>query len=364
MAGELYAVIMAGGGGTRLWPASRRLRPKQALRLVGERTLFQMAVDRLRGLLPTERILVVTGADQAGLLREQAPDLPDSSFVLEPTPRGTAAVAGLAGLIIEQRSPGAVMACLTADHSIAHPERLVAVLQAARSLAMEGDLVTLGISPTYAATGYGYIERGEPRGDFEGHPAFHVRAFKEKPAAETARAYVADGHHYWNSGMFVWRVDRLREEIARQMPAMEAGLYAVAACLKATVAPSAYADTWSALPAQTIDYGIMEHAAGVSVIPADDLGWCDIGSWDRLFEILALDQDGNLVLGAAKPLLIDTRGTLVFGEEAGRLVVTLGVEDLVVVDTGDVLLVCPRARAEEVRRVVDLLASGGRAEYT
>ena len=364
MAGELFAVIMAGGGGTRLWPASRRLRPKQSLRLVGERTLFQMAVDRLRGLLPAERILVVTGTDQAGLLREQAPDLPESSFVLEPAPRGTAAVAGLAGLIIQQRSPGAVMACLTADHSIAHPDRLLAALQAAHALALEGDLVTLGISPTYAATGYGYIERGEPRGMFAGYPAFRVRSFKEKPAAEIAQAYLTDGQHYWNSGMFVWRVDRLREEIASHMPALEAVLRAVASKLKATSDPAVYAGDWSALPAQTIDYGLMEHAAGVSVIPADDLGWCDIGGWDRLFEILSSDADGNLVLGAGKPLMIDTQGTLVYGDVAERLVVTLGVEDLVVVDSGDVLLVCSRARAEEVRRVVDLLASGGRAEYT
>ena len=364
MPGELFAVIMAGGGGTRLWPASRRLRPKQALRLIGERTLFQLAVDRVRGMLPMERILVVTGADQVGLLQEQVPELPESSFVLEPAPRGTAAVAGLASLVIESRSPGAVMACLTADHAIAHPERLAGALHAARALALEGDLVTLGISPTYPATGYGYIERGEERGVYDGHRAYRVLSFKEKPAADVAREYISDGRHYWNSGMFVWRADRVREEIARQLPALEAGLASIAARVGSGAGPDEIAAVWSTLPTQTIDYGVMEHARQVSVIPADDLGWCDIGSWDRLFEILSPDASGNVVLGRSRPLMIDTCDTLVYGEESGRLVVTLGVDGLLVIDAGDVLLVCPRSRAEEIRAVVERLVSGGQVEYT
>ena len=347
-----------------MWPASRRLRPKQSLRLVGERTLFQLAVDRVSAMLPFERILVVTGDDQVELLHRQVPDLPLSSFVLEPEPRGTAAVAGLASLVIESRSPGSVMACLTADHSIAHPERLVAALQAARALALEGDLVTLGISPTYPATGYGYIERGEERGIHEGHQAYRVLSFKEKPDADVAREYVSDGRHYWNSGMFVWRADRLRQEIARQLPALEAGLASIATMVESGAGPDAYAAVWSDLPTQTIDYGVMEHAERVSVIPADDLGWCDIGSWDRLFEIVDADAAGNVVLGESERLMIDTRNTLVYGEDAKRLVVTLGVDDLLVIEAGDVVLVCPRSRAEDVRGIVGRLVSGGKAEYT
>lgn len=364
MPGDLFAVIMAGGGGTRLWPASRRRRPKQSLRLVGERTLFQLAVDRVRGMLPIERILVVTGADQVELLQRQVPDLPESSFVLEPEPRGTAAVAGLASLVIESRSPGAVMACLTADHSIAHPERLVAALQAGCALALEGELVTLGISPTFPATGYGYIERGEEHGVYEGHQAYRVLSFKEKPAADVAREYLSGGRHYWNSGMFVWRADRVREEIARQLPALDAVLASIADKIASGAGPDAYAAAWSTLTTQTIDYGVMEHARQVSVIPADDLGWCDIGSWDRLFEILAADASGNVVMGPSDKLMIDTRNTLVYGDGDGRLVVTLGVDDMLVIEAGDVLLVCPRARAEDVRGVVEQLISGGLAEYT
>jgi mannose-1-phosphate guanylyltransferase len=363
MAGELFAVIMAGGGGTRLWPASRRQKPKQVLRLLGERSPFQMAVERLTPLLPPERILVFTGEDQEALLRQQAPELPASSFMIEPEPRGTAAVAGLAGVIIGQRLPGAVMACVTADHAIAQPDRFREMLRAAHALALEGDLVTLGITPTYAATGYGYIEQGEARGTFHGIQAYRVKAFREKPTAELAQAYLADRKHLWNSGMFVWRGDVLREEIARQMPDLEAGLHQLELLLSLPQDRNRFAEAWARLPKQTIDYGIMEHARRVSVLPADDLGWHDIGSWDRLWELLPADKDGNLALGVGSPLLVDSQGTLVYGEDAQRLIVALGVRDLIVVDAGDALLICPRDRAEDIRQIVERLRSEGRAEY-
>jgi mannose-1-phosphate guanylyltransferase len=363
MAGDLFVVIMAGGGGTRLWPASRRQKPKQSLRLLGDRSLFQLALDRVLPLVPADRILIVTGADQLSLLRSQAPDLRQDCFVAEPEPRGTAAVAGLASLIVERRSPGAVMACVTADHVITDPQRFRDVLVAAQSLALGGKLVTLGITPTYPATGYGYIERGEAQGAVNGMPAYQVKAFKEKPTLEVARAYVSDGRHLWNSGMFVWRVDCLRQEIDRQMPDLAAGLSELESMLGKAAETAAFARAWAKLPKQTIDYGIMEHAERVSVLPADELGWCDIGSWDRLLEVLPPDRDGNLALGSGTPLLIDSRGTLIYGQEAKRLIVTLGVRDLVVVDAGDAILVCPRDRAEEVRSIVERLSAAGLGEY-
>ena len=360
-----YAVIMAGGGGTRLWPLSRRGRPKQALRLFGERTLFQRTVERVLPLIPPERILVVAVEEQAEVLRRQAPALPAESFLYEPSPRGTAAVVGLGAVVLRRRDPQARFACLPADHYIAHEERFRDVLRAAFALAQEGDLVTLGIRPTAPATGFGYIEAGEPRGEYEGWPAFRVQAFKEKPALAEAQRYLAGGRHSWNSGMFVWRAEALLQEIERQMPALHAGLRAVEEALGRPDERAVLEAVWRELKPQTVDYGVMEGARRVAVFAADALGWWDVGSWDALFEMGGLDAAGNLQL-APDVLLHDVRDSLVLRapEAAGpRLIAALGVHDLIVVDTGDVLLICDRARAQEVRALVERLTDAGRDEF-
>lgn len=365
MTGEFYAVIMAGGGGTRLWPISRRSRPKQALRLLGDRTLFQMAVDRLRPMFAPENVLVVTVAEQAETLRKQVPELSEACFLIEPEPRGTASVIGMAAAVLERRSPECVMACLTADHYISDAACFRRVLQAAHALASEGDLVTLGIKPTHPATGYGYIHRGEERGTFGGYAAYRVKAFEEKPILERAEAYLASGQYSWNSGMFVWKALRVLEEIERQMPALYGALQLMAGSVGAADEAASIDRIWRELQSQTIDYGVMEGARNVSVIPADDLGWSDIGGWEGLFELSQSDAQGNLVMGA-QAHLVDTKDTLVFrGEGAeARLIATLGVEGLIIVDSGDVLFVCPRERVEEVRRLVAGLPGAGLEDYT
>ncbi len=344
-----FAVIMAGGGGTRLWPLSRQARPKQTIPLLGDETLFQIAVTRLMPLLPPERILVVTNARFAEMLKPQAPDLPEANFVIEPAPRNTAPALGLAAVEILRRDPQAVMACLTADHFIQDEARFRALLTAAHGLAVEDWLVTLGIEPTYPATGFGYIQRASSlgrRGVFE---AFAAARFREKPSQPEAEAMLADGQHSWNSGMFVWKATRLLEEFERQMPAFARLL----AQLRAD--PAALATIWSHVPNTSIDYGVMEGAERVAVIPASGLGWNDVGSWESLFEVLPADGAGNIAIGA-ELLDVDTRHTLVHAARSGRrLVATLGVEDLIIVDTGDVLLVCPKSRAQEVRAFVDAL---------
>ncbi len=359
-----YAIIMAGGGGTRLWPLSRRDRPKQAIRLLGDRTLFQLAVDRLKGLLPLAHVFVVTVARQAALLQSQAPEVPAANYLLEPAPRGTASVIGWAAVVLRHRDPEAVMACLTADHYIRNVKAFQRLLRAAFQVAAEGELVTLGISPTHPATGYGYIHRGQRITRIGDLDVYRVLAFREKPDRGTAEAYLRQGTFSWNSGMFVWRADRILDEIARWMPDLHQALREIEAALGTPQEREVLERLWQGLQPETIDYGVMEHADQVAVIPADDLGWWDIGGWDRLFEVLEPDAAGNLVL-APETLVLDSSNSLLFQGAEGkhRLIALLGVQGLVVVDTGDALLVCSRERAEEVRKVVEELARQGREEY-
>lgn len=365
MAGEFFAVIMAGGGGTRLWPLSRRERPKQALRLSGDRTLFQLAVDRLLPIIPPENILVATVAAQAEMLQQQAPDLPLDNFLLEPAPRGTASVIGLAAVSLRRKSPQSIMACLTADHFIASADRFREILMAAADVADRGLLVTLGIAPTYPSTGYGYLKRGEPLEPSRGSPVYRLAAFREKPSLEVAQAYVDSGEYSWNSGMFVWKVDRILEEIGRQMPSLADGLATIGEAIGTSVEGSVLTEVWRDLTPQTIDYGIMEHAEFAAIIPADDLGWYDIGSWGRLLEALPLDSHGNLILGD-NALLHKTQGSLIYQDaagERGRLIAALGLNDIIIVDTPDVLLVCSKERSEDVRELVQRLSRDGWGEF-
>ena len=359
MAWESYAVILAGGSGTRLWPLSRQSRPKQMLRLLGERTMFQLTVDRLLPLFRPERILVVTGHEHAEELRRQAPEIPADNFLVEPVGRNTAPAIGLAALHLRRRSPQAIMAVLPADHYIRDEARFRAVLRAALQVAERGFLVTLGIRPTYPATGFGYIERGEPLGRFGGFMAYRVLAFREKPDPATAERFVASGRHAWNSGMFIWRVDRILEEIAQALPDLAAGLRELEAALGTPGEAAALRRLWPQMPNISIDYGVMEKAQEAAVILAE-FGWNDIGSWAALLDILAAGDQGNVVLGT-EHLGLDTAGSLIFGN--GRLVATLGIQDLVIVDTEDVLLICHRDRAQDVRLLVEQLKREGRHEY-
>ncbi len=355
MTGEnYYAVIMAGGGGTRLWPLSRKTKPKQMLRLVDESTLFQTAVRRLRSVFPPDRILIVTVADQCDELRKQCPELPKENFILEPLPRGTAPVVGLAAVALKHRDPDATMAVLTADHVIQNEEKFTEFLKASYLVAQDGYLVTLGISPTHPATGYGYIQQGERIGVFQGLHAYQVERFLEKPDENKAKKLLSDGHFAWNSGMFFWRVDRILEEFSRQMPDLAEKLNQIAGAWGTEKRASMLDEIWWTIDPETIDYGIMEGATQVAVIPARDLGWSDVGSWDALFDVLPSDEHGNIIMGG-EHVGLDTEDSLVYVNRQHRLIVTIGVDDLVVVDTDDVLLICRKDQAQKVRQIVNRL---------
>ena len=353
-----YALIMAGGFGTRLWPLSRRDRPKQSLALVGGRTMFEHAVDRIAPIFQPEQIFVVTGAEHVDSLAAQAPELPRENFIVEPQGRGTGPAIGLGAIHLLRQDPEAIMAVLTADHFIVDADRFCQALTAAAPVAADGHLVTLGIAPSFPSTGYGYIKQGESLGRAEEFPVYRAERFTEKPTLETALHMVESGEYSWNSGMFIWRVDRVLEEFQRQMP----DFYVQLAQVETTLGGTGYQPTlnrvWPEVVKQTIDYGVMEGAEDVAVIPVD-IGWSDIGSWTSLSEILPTDREGNTIVGPH--VGIDTRETVVFGGK--RLIATIGLEGMVIVDTEDALLVCPRDREQEVRAIVRQLEREDRGEY-
>lgn len=347
----LYALIMAGGSGTRLWPLSRQTRPKQALKLIGDRTMFQMAVDRLLPTLPADQIIVITTADLADLLAAQTPEIPRRNFVIEPEGRGTAPVIGLGALYAQHLAGGeAVVACLTADHHISDVAQFQQVLLAATQVAEGGQIVTLGIKPSFASTGFGYIQRGQRLQTLGAFEVFKALRFREKPSEELATEFVADGQHSWNSGMFIWTTTRVAAEFERQLPETAAKLTEVAQTFDTTGQAHTLAQVWPTVAKETIDYGIMEGAEDVAVIPVD-IGWNDIGSWSALLDILEPDADGNVILGG-KHLGVDTAGVLV---KSDRLVATIGLTNVIIIDTDDSLLVCSRERTQDVKRIVEKL---------
>lgn len=339
-----YAVIMAGGVGTRFWPRSRRRLPKQFLPISGRQTMLQETVRRLAGVVPLRRTLVVASAPFAPLIREQLRRLPENNLLIEPAARGTAACLALAAERIAAMNPDASMAVFPADHVIADGERFRRALRRGFETAEEKRcLVTFGIVPTHAETGYGYIQVGSRLCSTP--PRVHwAKRFHEKPQRKVAERYVRDGRYFWNSGMFVWRIDTIREAFALHAPE-------IARVLGAQTGDKRLAHSYRRLPNLSIDVAIMERADRVAVVEAD-MGWSDVGSWASMAGLWGTDSDGNAQRG--RTVVVDCRDTVVFG--ANRLVAVVGAEDLVVVDSPDALLVCPRSRAQDVRKVVAALA--------
>jgi len=363
MTEHTYAVIMAGGGGTRLWPVSRKERPKQLLPLIGNETLFQSTVSRLENLFSPDRILVVTVEEQAREMRLQAPEIPEENFIIEPGPRGTASVVGLAAAVLFKRDPNAKMAILPSDHFIRNRDLFHYLLKAALEVAENGYLVTLGITPTQPSTAYGYIQQGERLDGQYNYPTYSVKRFVEKPDEQTAQKLLRTGDHSWNSGMFIWRADVILAEIDKQMPDLGVALKKISSALGNDNQNQVLIENWRDLKVETVDYGIMEKAERVALLPAGGLGWSDVGMWSSLFEVLLPDMDGNIATNSGLHLAHETHNTLVFGSDSNRLIVTIGVDDMVIVDTSDVLMICKTDQAQKVRDVVGHLKKHHQDKY-
>ena len=354
---DLYATILAGGSGTRLWPRSRKSTPKQFLDFTGTGTMLQEAFSRVAPIIPPERVWILTGERYVETAREQLPVLPTENVVGEPVGRGTAPAIGLAAMLLQRENPNAIMAVLTADHVITYKERFREVLLEAAWVAGKGHLVTLGIKPSRPDTGYGYIERGEKLYDQQ-FPVYRVVRFTEKPNLEMAEQFVASGNYSWNSGMFIWRVDAILAEIERQMSELFDGLKQIVEAWGTDKQHEVLHSVWPTLPNETIDFGVMEHAKDVVVIPVE-IGWSDVGSWNALWEVLPHDQSGNVVQGNV--ILHDVGNSLVYSDK--QLVTAIGIRDMVIVDSGDAVLVVPRSRSQEVKTIVNELKRRGLDDY-
>lgn len=357
----MYAVIFAGGGGTRLWPRSRQSAPKQFVDITGSgRTMIQSTADRLQGLVAAERLYVVTGAALAPLASEQLPEMPAQQLIVEPNGRNTAPAIGLACVHLYQRDPNAVAVFLPADHVIPDVPGFHTALQRAAEAAEQGYIVTLGVAPTLPHTGYGYIKAGPTvvMNGAKNLPVYLVERFLEKPNLTTAENFLAQGGYFWNAGIFICRVDRMLAAMQEHLPEVYTCLQRIGAGLGTPNAAAELAKAWQEMPSISIDYGVMERAKSVAMVPLN-AGWNDVGSWDALESVLPQDGQSNIV-ARGETLAIDSQGNIVYSDK--RIVALIDVQDLVVVETDGALLIGHKHKMQRVREVVDHLRSQGKTE--
>ena len=351
-----YALIMAGGSGTRFWPASRNALPKQLLPLTGEQSMLQGTVSRLEGLVPTSQLLIMTNATLVPQVRQQLPQLAATQVVGEPCKRDTAPCIGLAALLLSRRDPDALMMVMPSDHVIYPPDTFQGAMEHATQIVAQdpSQLVTFGIRPTYAAESFGYIERGAAIDS--GHlPTFQVARFHEKPNAHVASQYLKSGAYYWNAGIFVWKAATLWEQLQQQQPQMAVHLLAIAAAWDQPDAADVFHREFQQIVGRSIDYAVMEHAPCVTVVEAP-FDWDDVGSWQAIARLQPSDPQQNVVAG--RHLGIDTRRSIIRSSN-DHLIVTIGVEDCIIVHTPDATLVARKDQEEAVRDAVRRLTELG-----
>jgi mannose-1-phosphate guanylyltransferase len=343
-----YALILAGGRGTRFWPRSRKRSAKQVLDVAGERSLIQATVERLAPVIPPRQMWILTNEGLRSTIIRQLPEVPANQVLAEPVQRNTAPAIGLAAHVLRSLDPDAVMGVFPSDHVVGKPGRYRAVLRAALKAAAAGNLMVVGIQPRWPETGYGYIEF--PRGTKPGAEALPVRRFHEKPELPNAKRYLAAGNFYWNSGMFFWRADVLLDQLRRHLPKTATVLASLPRFGSRRFA-AALKHSFPLCDNISIDYAVLEKAAHVAGIAAGDFGWNDVGSWNAVYELLPRDACGNVT--APSSICLDSHDNFV--DARGKVVALLGVRDLIVVDTPDALLVAARDHAQRVGEIVKAL---------
>lgn len=355
----MYAVIMAGGIGTRFWPRSRYELPKQFLTILGNQTLIQATFDRLHKIIPRQQIFVVTTGTQSQQVRTQLPLLPAENLIVEPKGKNTAPCIGLAAIMLKRIDPEAVMVVLPSDHRIQREEQFYAVLKAAEQFALKNDsLITLGIRPTYASTGYGYIQLNGQADEIDGLPIFKVKTFAEKPDATTAQRFIDSGDFLWNSGMFIWRVNAILRAIEELLPELYDGLMEIEKHWGKPSQNEVIKKVFCQIKSISIDYGVMEQSKNVYVLKGD-FDWNDVGSWEEVYKISDKDENGNVLIG--NHFTKDSQRCYI--DSPHRFIATVGVDDLIIVDAGDALLICRRDRAQQVKDLVEAMKRKNLEQY-
>lgn len=356
----MYAAIIAGGSGTRLWPKSRQDKPKQFQSLYGDSTLLQDTVERLEPLVPKENIFIIANQSHESIVKEQLPDLPAGNFVGEPMGKDTAPAVGVIATIIHRKDPNAVILVSPADHVILKEKAFRRLLEVGEQVASEGpNIVTIGIKPTAPETGYGYIQMSENHRDMDDVAVHEAISFKEKPDLATAEEYVSSWHYVWNSGMFIWSAKTILDLFRDHAPDIYKLLVRYDGALGTPQESKVFEQIYDAFPRISVDYAILEHAKSIFVIPAS-IGWSDLGSWPSLHEVKEPDDNGNVVIG--EHLGLDTHSCLVHGEQ-GRLIATIGLDNMIIVDTGDAVLVLPANRSQDIKRLLEELKKEGKTKY-
>ncbi len=355
---NVYHVIMAGGTGSRFWPRSRRDMPKQLLKILGDESMIRITVDRLRRISPPENILIVASAELCRKIRKVIPELPPANYIVEPAGRNTAPAIGLAAVNIYFRDSEAVMGVYPADHVIFDDDKFESALQDAIQMArVKPSLVTMGIMPTYPATGYGYIQF-DPDKKTEVDGVYKVITFAEKPPLDTAKKFLESGRFLWNSGMFVWKAEIILLAMKTFMPELHDSLNVIYDVIDTDKYPIVLDREWEIIKPESIDYGVLEKARNVYSLKAD-FRWSDMGSWKSLYDISPKDKAGNVLVGES--IAIDTKRSLIFSPH--HLTTVLGLKDVVVINMGDAVLVTSIGKAESVKKVVDYLESHDMISY-